>query len=65
MVNTNCSVIKSPNYMKVDDYKLNTTGMFLNFLDPTAYYSITYAFQCSWVWSFIDRYVEWFLFNYI
>ena len=51
--------------MATGAYKLNTTGMNINFLDQTAYYSITYAFQCSWVWSYIDRYVEWFLFTYV
>ena len=65
MVNTNCNYTKSPSYIATNAYKVNTTGMFLSFLDPTAYYSITYAIQCSWVWSYIDRYVEWFLFNFV
>ena len=67
MVNTNCSYAKSPNYASGFSTfsKTNTTGMNINFLDYTAYYSLTYWIQCSVVWSYIDRYVEWFLFTFV
>lgn len=65
MVNTNCNYLKSPNMMAANAYKDNKNGLMINFLDPTAYYSLTYAIQCSGVWSYIDRYVEYYIFIYV